>query len=74
MTKTNKGRVFITRWAVRGEDQGLVDFRAAPNSVVGVLAQMHYQEFLWIFGIPLSPEVIYELRVKGTTKPYVRKT
>lgn len=79
MTKTNKGRAFIRRWAVRGpnhsggEDHGLVDFKKSPYTVTGVLCQMHYEDFLTIFGIPLSPEVVYELRTNGTARPYSRK-
>lgn len=78
MVKTNKGKVFVKRWAVRGPDHsggeyhGLVNFLLSPYTVTGVLCQLHYEDFLTIFGIPLTPEVVYSLRVDGTARPYVR--
>lgn len=70
MTKTNKGRVFVKRWAVARYDSGLVDFYQNQRTwAVDSLAQMRYREFLWIFGIPLTEEVVYELRGKATVKP-----
>lgn len=72
MTKTNKGRVFVRLWALEGPEEGLVNFTASPYTVTGLLCQMHYKEFLWIYGIPLSPDVVYEIRVKATARPHQR--
>lgn len=78
--KTNKGKVFVKRWAVRSpnhflcEDHGLVNFLSSPYTVTGILCQLHYEDFLTIFGIPLTPEVVYSLKVDGTARPYTRKS
>lgn len=68
--KTNKGKVFVKRWGEKGR---LVNLPASPYTVTNTLGQMHYDDWLTIFGIPLAEEVVYSLRVNATVKPYVRE-
>ncbi len=65
-----KQKTWVKRWAVTPSMPGIVDFyhRARPRAVDST-AQMSYQQFMSIFGIPLEPERVYSLKVKGTARP-----
>ena len=62
-----KQKTWIKRWG--GTDAPLVNFYHKRRLwATDSEAQMHYDEWLRLFGIPLEPEVVYSFRVKGTVK------
>lgn len=65
-----KLKTWVKRWAVSEKRSGLVDFyHVGRPYATSTTAQIGYDEFLRIFGIPLEPEKMYSLKVKGTARP-----